>query len=939
MSSDEGFSSGAEESNDQGLSSSSRAATEESLEPRALVRGGTAGYASVLALLEAALPNFVCWSRLQQLPHKAAMNESVTQLNSSADSPEIAHGSTQSAWQPPHSPLPDNSASSEESHLFNASHRDIEGPTGVNTSRHNSKVKSFSSSDGFDVNRSSSIGSDNNIARETDSNTEKSEHEHVDRITAMFLEPLSMVLLTCGREIKAWEVTRPNMMKSTPQSSRDQNNEAFSTTSSHSILNSGSWQGSGSGSGVGLDNGSVRPLWLARTRFNDRAVAVHALGFGSNSGSHSDVCDNQNGPGHLGTLSGGARGVCAVSSFDAYVSILDLASGTLLRTLNLKADHASCLCLFRPIPEQNADLSSPQSESEPPLLACGTAYRRLLVFDCSISAPESSRNANSSRSNGGNGSGDANGIRDNERGNSKFGSRKTSEGAGNSAITPELRDSPLVASAMVAHGRALSLKFMCHDASNSPHRRHRVGSDGELKSGVDNSIRHLKKRQPMRRSSLDSSSSYDRTSFSSNVSHQHVKLMPSIGSPVALVIGLTDGSVLHWHLGRLASSAASPLASSKTPSSLASSNSAFVFPTMERILVSPSSLASMQGPVTFLAAPLLSAVSAEEGVGAQVRLALVARLFEEVARGHLQSSSTGSDISNQPVDLKGTSHVGSTDTSTISQQLDHGAIRSNDPNTWSSSSTRATRSDELLACADALCQEVALIEAQAPIHETQSRNFESAVPGLRNFTARLKMAAALGGGGKEGDSPRNCIRHSAATPDLDGRFKGPFQANSDDADAAARMLTEFEVHLRHLLTFPSAQACKTLNLDLHRWEATHASMNGLGRRKLLPLQNGSHPIVTSNSLPKGGVVERPFVHSDLEPHPPVYQVTSDVAGDVLVSLGRDRLLRVWDLGTGTPLRALPVSSQDVPLTSTNGVVVCVVGERSRSFSVWATPNS
>ena len=85
-------------------------------------------------------------------------------------------------------------------------------------------------------------------------------------------------------------------------------------------------------------------------------------------------------------------------------------------------------------------------------------------------------------------------------------------------------------------------------------------------------------------------------------------------------------------------------------------------------------------------------------------------------------------------------------------------------------------------------------------------------------------------------------------------------------------------------------------------------------------------------------MERPFVHSDLEPRPPVYQVTSDAAGDVLVSLGRDRLLRVWDLGTGTPLRALPVSSQDVPLTSANGVVACVVGERSRSFSVWATPS-
>lgn len=269
----------------------------------------------------------------------------------------------------------------------------------------------------------------------------------------------------------------------------------------------------------------------------------------------------------------------------------------------------------------------------------------------------------------------------------------------------------------------------------------------------------------------------------------------------------------------------------------------------------------------------------------------------------------------------------------MNQQLDPGGIRRNDPNTWSSSSTRGTRSDELLACADALCHEVALIEAQAPIHETQSRNFESAVPGLRNFTARLKMAAALGGGGKEGDSPKNRIHHAAATPDLDGRFKGPFKANSDDADAAARMLTEFEVHLRHLLTFPSAQACKTLNFDLHRWEATHASMNGLGRRKLFPLPNGSHPILASNSLPKGDVVERPFVHSDLEPHPPVYQVTSDVAGDVLVSLGRDRLLRVWDLGTGTPLRALPVSSQDVPLTSANGVVVCVVGERSRSFSV------
>jgi len=162
-------------------------------------------------------------------------------------------------------------------------------------------------------------------------------------------------------------------------------------------------------------------------------------------------------------------------------------------------------------------------------------------------------------------------------------------------------------------------------------------------------------------------------------------------------------------------------------------------------------------------------------------------------------------------------------------------------------------------------------------------------------------------------------------------------ADAAEAGAAARMLAEFEVHLRHLLTFPSAQACKALDLDLGHWEATHASTQGLGRRRLAPRPCSAPSVAPiSGATAASAVVERPFVHSDLEPHPPVYQAASDAASAVLVSLGRDRLLRVWDLRTGTPLRALPVPHQDAPLVTANGVVVCVGGDRGRSFLAWAS---
>ena len=920
VSSEEPFSPVVGEGNEEDIASStSRAAAEEVMKPRALVGGGTAGYSSVLALLEAALPNFSRWSRLQQLPHMPAIHVSSSRsgsaapmpLNSTEDHSAAARASSQSAWMPPHSSLHSTSLRTEESISFTTPDGDRirGGGHGSEGSSHSSENNNFSSSYAFNMDRSSSTSSSNsNIVSDADSSAERCEHEHVDRITAMYLEPLSMVLLTCGREIKAWELARPNTPTSTPQTRRGHSDETFPTAPHDSTLRSKSEQGLRSGVNL-LENGSVRPLWLARTRFNDRAVAVHALGSGSNFGDGNEQT----------SLGYQKAGVCAVSSFDAYVSILDLASGALLRTLNLKADHASCLCLFRPILTHNADSFSPQSNSESLLLACGTAYRRLLVFDCSMNASECnsidiiSGGSSSSSS----GSGDANKPVGSDGRNSKFGSNSRDHTTGSSADTSALWEAPLVASAMVAHGRALSLKFLCHGASNSTQRRHRVGSDGELDNGDDRSTSHSMKRQSRRRSSLDSSSSFDHTPFYSKSSHQDAKV-PAAGSPVALVIGLTDGSVLHWHLGKLAASASASSAPPAPTSTSASSIAAIIFPTMERILISPSSLSSGQGPVTILAAPLLTAASAEEGVGAQVRLALVARLFDEVARGHLQSSTTGSSDSNQPTRSREKSIATE---SAVKLTAAASTPLASSPPQAPSALLETTRSSELLACADDLCEEVALIEAQAPTHETQSRNFESAVPGLRTFTARLKIAAAA--------------------PKLDRTIKDAFNGASsddDDSNAAARMLAEFEVHLRHLLTFPSAQACKTLNLDLYRWEATHASMHGLGRRKLFPLPNGSSPTAGPNSTPRGTIMERPFVHSDLEPHPPVYQVTSDAAGDVLVSLGRDRLLRVWDLGTGTPLRALPVSSQDVPLTSANGVVACVVGERSRSFSVWATPS-
>ena len=75
-------------------------------------------------------------------------------------------------------------------------------------------------------------------------------------------------------------------------------------------------------------------------------------------------------------------------------------------------------------------------------------------------------------------------------------------------------------------------------------------------------------------------------------------------------------------------------------------------------------------------------------------------------------------------------------------------------------------------------------------------------------------------------------------------------------------------------------------------------------------------------------LEQPFLHSDVEPHIPVYRIAvvapiplrqragraggdeEPGAGGLLVSVGKDRLLRLWDLRSGTIARCLPAGNSD-----------------------------
>ena len=100
------------------------------------------------------------------------------------------------------------------------------------------------------------------------------------------------------------------------------------------------------------------------------------------------------------------------------------------------------------------------------------------------------------------------------------------------------------------------------------------------------------------------------------------------------------------------------------------------------------------------------------------------------------------------------------------------------------------------------------------------------------------------------------------------------------------------------------------------------------------------------------------MHSDLEPHVPVYQLAACPEGrtagghgsgsgggrggggpGVLVSVGRDRLLRLWDLRTGTPARCLPAAGNDVPVALGAGVLVAVDGLKGRAVSAWASASA
>lgn len=183
--------------------------------------------------------------------------------------------------------------------------------------------------------------------------------------------------------------------------------------------------------------------------------------------------------------------------------------------------------------------------------------------------------------------------------------------------------------------------------------------------------------------------------------------------------------------------------------------------------------------------------------------------------------------------------------------------------------------------------------------KNQNKPSESALPGIQTFKVRLEAA---------------------------------MQVEVSDSDALSHMLAEFEQHLHHLLTFPSPSQCNMLELDLVHGQVLCATMKGLNRRVLVKPSTAYRP---SLPWPK---VEQPFLHSDIEPHIPCYQLKVLPKEQVVFSIGKDRMLRVWDLNSGTAIRCLPSFSSDVPVAASNGVVVSVVGQRKesaiRAWAVW-----
>ena len=85
-------------------------------------------------------------------------------------------------------------------------------------------------------------------------------------------------------------------------------------------------------------------------------------------------------------------------------------------------------------------------------------------------------------------------------------------------------------------------------------------------------------------------------------------------------------------------------------------------------------------------------------------------------------------------------------------------------------------------------------------------------------------------------------------------------------------------------------------------------------------------------------VDAPFVHSDLEPHLPVFSLLTD--GTALVSVAQDRLVRVWDCASGVLLRVVDTTGiTDVETLASSSGVVAFSGGQSGEIVIWSIPVS
>jgi hypothetical protein len=205
----------------------------------------------------------------------------------------------------------------------------------------------------------------------------------------------------------------------------------------------------------------------------------------------------------------------------------------------------------------------------------------------------------------------------------------------------------------------------------------------------------------------------------------------------------------------------------------------------------------------------------------------------------------------------------------------------------------------------------------------------------REVDQAARRTAALDA--EQGNRPRSYRQNKtseSALPGLEtfkGRLEDAIERADSNAEALVNMQAEFEQHLHHLLTFPSLSLCNMLELDLVNGQVFCATTNGLNRRPLLkPSNHKKSP--RSFMWPK---VEQPYLHSDMEPHIPCYQIKVLPSEKVVFSVGKDRLLRCWDMNSGTAIRCLPSVSSDVPVAASNGVVASVEGQRAESIRAWA----